>query len=97
MTSNTTTGTQPGFWDAPEDGRKGRSADQAERSHCALCKAPPASSLGLCRDCLGAAVAEHGRLFPRPADPLDSRPSSIPFSALCPRCGRPHNRTECDA
>jgi ribosomal protein S14 len=67
---------------------------------CALCTAPPASAFGLCRPHLAEAAAELARLTPsaRPASQLGDRPASVPFSALCRRCGRPgHDARGCDA
>jgi hypothetical protein len=66
---------------------------------CALC-APPtpaASPLGLCAGHLQAAADELVRLTPRQS-PGDRSPSSVPFSALCRRCGSwRHPTARCDA
>jgi hypothetical protein len=68
------------------------------RPGCALCRAPAASALGLCLACLAAAADELARLAPRPAPPSGGPPSSVPFSALCRRCGSwRHPTARCDA
>jgi len=62
------------------------------------CPDPPASPLGFCTRHLREAAAEAAQLAHRTADLDDSRPSSIPFAALCRRCGRPgHDQRACDA
>lgn len=76
----------------------GRPRPRQVPARCALCKDPPASTFGLCTRHLTAAAAEAARLLPRPAPSDDRRSSSVPFSALCTRCGRPgHDQRTCDA
>jgi hypothetical protein len=65
---------------------------------CALCHARPETPFGLCLPCLRAAAAELARITPRPPELDDGRPASVPFTALCTRCGRPgHDPRACDA
>jgi len=67
-------------------------------SPCALCGALSASPFGLCLRCLADAAAELARLVPHPPGLDGGAPSSVPFRALCTRCGRPgHDQRECDA
>lgn len=68
------------------------------RPSCALCTLPPASVFGLCALCLAQAAAEHARLTPAIPSQADRSPASVPFRALCGRCGRPgHVPEDCDA
>jgi hypothetical protein len=68
------------------------------RQSCALCPARAETPLGLCIGCLRAAADELARLAPALPSQADRSPASIPFRALCGRCGRPgHTREECDA
>lgn len=61
------------------------------------CLVLPASSLGLCAGHLREAAAEHARLNGMPSQ-ADRSPASIPFAALCRRCGQPgHTPDTCDA
>jgi hypothetical protein len=89
---------QPSLLDAPTADRRRRPPrPRPLPPSCALCPAPPASPLGLCRDCLSAAATEHARLTPQAPEPDDRRPASVPFAQLCPRCGRPgHDVRRCD-
>lgn len=88
--------TQPFLWDAPRADRRRRQPRPLPAA-CALCAAPSATPFGLCRDCLGAAAAEHARLTVRLADPDDPRPSAVSFRSLCQRCGRAgHDVRGCD-
>jgi hypothetical protein len=90
---------QPSLLDAPTADRRRRlPRPRPLPASCALCAAPAASPLGLCPDCLSAAAAEHARLSPRAPELEDGRPASVPFAALCPRCGRSgHDVRRCDA
>jgi hypothetical protein len=78
----------------------GRPRPRPLPKQCAMCASPPASVFGLCVAHLEQAAAELTRLAPaqRPAERDDRRPSSVPFSALCARCGRSgHEARRCDA
>jgi hypothetical protein len=90
---STTTETQPTLWNAP-NARQGQ-RPHAARSSCALCaSAPPATPLGLCRECLAAAAAEHAVV----TSATDRRLSAVPFRELCGRCGSSkHLTVRCDA
>ncbi|HEY3879036.1 MAG TPA: hypothetical protein VGM12_10605 [Trebonia sp.] len=92
MTASTT---QPSLWDAPHTARRSRRQIPAS---CALCPARAETPFGLCLGCLRAAADELARIVSRPPGPDDGRLSSVPFAAICRRCGRPgHDPRACDA
>ena len=95
---NPMTEAQASLLDPADGARRDRRPGRVARPRCALCAgAPPATPFGLCRECLGAAAAELARITPRASDPDDPRPSSVPYRALCTRCGRPgHDLGGCD-
>jgi hypothetical protein len=84
--------TQPPLWGTSGTVRR---QPRPPRSSCALCaSAPPATALGLCRECLAAAAAEHAIVTPA----TDRRPSSVQARDLCRRCGSSrHPKARCDA
>lgn len=85
----TATDIQPSLWDAT-DTTNHRQRTRLARASCALCSAaPPATPLGLCRECLAAAAAENTCVTP----PSDRRLAAIPFRALCSRCGSSRHPT----
>ena len=93
---------QPSLLDAPDADRRLRQPRPRPQplppTSCALCPDAPATPFGLCLDCLREAAAELGRLTPRALEPDDRRPASVPFAALCQRCGRPgHDAPSCAA
>jgi hypothetical protein len=76
----------------------GRPRPRQVPARCALCQDPPASVFGLCTSHLAAAAIEAARLLPPPTSPGDGRLSSVSFSELYRRCGRPgHDASRCDA
>jgi len=88
------TETQPVLWDALDTARRGQRPRPA-RASCALCTAaPPATPLGLCRECLAAAATEHAIVTPASGRRL----SAVPYRELCRRCGSSrHPTARCDA
>lgn len=89
--------TQPSLLDSPDAARRRRQLRPLPAS-CALCRGRAETPFGLCLGCLRAAADELARLVPRPPDPDDGRPASVPFAALCSRCGRSgHDVRRCDA
>jgi ribosomal protein S14 len=89
----TATDTQPPLWGASDTVR--RQSPGPARTSCALCtSAPPATPLGLCRECLSAAAAEHTVITPA----SDRRLSAVQYRDLCRRCGSSrHPISGCDA
>lgn len=89
----TATEAQASLWDTPDTVRR-RQPPRPARTSCALCGAPPATPLGLCRECLAAAATEHAIVTP----PADRRLAAVPYHALCQRCGRSgHDARSCEA
>ena len=89
--------TQRSLLDSPGTDRRGRQPRPLPPS-CALCPARAETPFGLCRGCLRAAADEYARLTPQAPVPDDGRPASVPYAAICRRCGsNRHGTAGCTA